>query len=204
MTVEEPRPVPIAHRLAEATARQIAAVDAFHRARRAAEQAAAVAAASRETRMDLARRVEVLRRQHQAILQRAEHALRDSGSLLAWTNPRTAFIAHRQEWFTSKVTALLGAHGVHVLGHTDVGADVVGWALAEQPDLVLVEDCLAMVPGVDVVRQIRQYCDTTVIGALVAYNDRIAAMLEAGATTVHVRAVPPAQVVDDVVAVLAS
>jgi CheY-like chemotaxis protein len=203
MTTEEPRPVPAAPSLVEVTARQIAAVDAFHRARRVAEQAAAAAASSREMRMDLARRVEVMRREHHAIMERAEHALRDSGRLLARRAP-TAFVAHRQEWFTGKVTGLLQAHGVDVLGRTDVGADMVGWALAEQPDLVLVDDTLAMLPGVDVVRQIRRYCDTTVIGATVGYSDRIQAMLDAGASTVHVRAVPPAKVVDDLMALLAS
>jgi hypothetical protein len=203
MTILELSPPPVATALADQTVRQLAAIDAFHQARRAAEHAGGAVTASREVRMDMARRMEVLRREHEVIVERMQHALHVSGGLLRGTKPRTAFIAHRQEWFTGKMTALLQAHDVEVLGHTGIGPDAIGWAVAEQPDLVLVEDTLAMVSGEDVVREIRRYCDRTVIGALVPYSDRVGPLLDAGASTVHVRAVPPAQVVEDLVASLA-
>ena len=202
MTILDRTPPPVSSALAERTARQLAQLDAFHKARRITEQAAAAAAASRERRMDSARRLEILRREHEAILERTELALRRSGQPLRCASP-TAIVAHRQEWFTGKVTEALRSRGVEVLAHTDVGADAVGWAVVEQPDLVLVDDTLAMLPGEDVVREIRRYCPgSTVIGALVPYSDRVGAMLDAGASTVHVRSIPPAQVVDELVALL--
>lgn len=188
--------------LADLTDRQLSAIDAFNRARRLAEQAAAAQAASREMRMDSARRIEILRREHQAVVERAEAAIRSSGALLHRRRAPTAVIAHRQPWFTGKVTARLEANGVRVLGSTDVGPDAVGWVIAEQPELVLVDDTLGMLSGEQTVRDVRQYCPSAVIGAQVPYSDRVGALLDAGATCVHVRSVPPAQVVDELLALL--
>jgi hypothetical protein len=178
-------------------------MEAFHRARHAVERAGERAVQSREVRMDAARRIDVVRREHRALIERAEEAIRNSGQLLAPRRAGTAIVAHRQEWFTRKIGAVLAERGILVLGHTDVGADAVGWAIAEQPDLVVVEDSLAMVTGEQAVREIRQYCERTVIGAQVPYSDRVAPMLDAGADVVHVRAVPPVQVVEELLALVA-
>lgn len=183
--------------IAAVTQRQLRAMEAFHDARHAAERAAALAAQSREARMDAARRMEVLRRQHAAVVERTEQAIRESGALLRTTRTTTAVVAHRQEWFTRKVEHALEQRGVSVLAHTAVGADAVGYALAEQPDLVIVDDTLAMLSGEDVVREVRHYCPTAVIGAQVAYSDRLAQMLDAGASAVYVRAVPPELLVEE-------
>lgn len=193
MTVTPP---PISD-FAAVTARQLDAVDAFHRARRTAERAAVASTQSREARMDASRRLDVLRRQHQAIVDRADVAIRQSGQLLSTDRGVTAIVAHRQEWFTRKVELALDRHGVTVLGHTSIGAEAVGWAVAEQPDLLVVEDSLAMLPGEQVVREVRQYCDRTLIAVQVAQPDRVAPMLAAGADAVHVRMVPPDVVVDE-------
>jgi CheY-like chemotaxis protein len=186
------------HVVAELTAKQLKAIDAFNEARLTAERIAAQTARSREMRMDVARRLEVLRREHEAVIERAEGAIRSSGEALSWTRPATAIVAHRQPWFTGKVEALLERRGVHVLGDTTVGADAVGWAVAEQPDLVIVDDTLAMITGEECVREIREFCHDTVIAAHVSRSDQVAAMLEAGANSAHLHVVPVDRLVDDV------
>jgi hypothetical protein len=51
-----------------------------------------------------------------------------------------------------------------------------------------------MMSGEDVVREVRAFAPMTRIGAQVAYDDRIALMLEAGAHSAYTRRVPPADV----------
>jgi len=178
---------------------QLQALESWHRARRLAERAAEVTTASRESRMDLDRRLEVIRAQHQAIIERTEHQLRSSVRLMRELPPRRAVIAHRNEWFASKLTADLETHGVEVLARLENGAEAVGLSVAEQPDLLVVEDRLAMLSGEDVVREVRQYAPETLIAAQVAYEDRIGALLEAGADRAYTRRMPPADVARDLV-----
>lgn len=182
---------------------QLQALETWHRARRLAERAAAVTTQSREARMDLDRRLDVIHAQHQAIIARTDEQLRTSVHLLRDAEPRRAVVAHRNEWFAGRVCAGLEARGFTVVARLDNGAEVVGIAVAEQPDLLLVEDRLAMLSGEDVVREVRRYAPVTLIAAQVAYEDRIGPMLEAGATTAYTRRVPPLEVVSDVVRLLA-
>ncbi len=172
-------------------AQQLQAIARFNAARRMAESAAAAAARSREMRMDVTRSLEVLRREHDAVVRRAHEQLRVTGALLRGTPERRVVIAHRNEWFVGKVTRVLRDSGVLVVAQVDNGADAVGIAVAEQPDLLVVEDTLAMVPGEQVVREVRSYCPQTAVAAQVAYGDRVRALLQAGAGTVFTRQVPP-------------
>lgn len=183
-------------------ARQLQAIARFTDARRMAEAAAAAAARSREMRMDVTRSLEVLRREHDAVVRRAHEQLRVTGALLRDTPEPRVLIAHRNEWFAGKVAHGLQDHGLLVVARVDNGADAVGIAVAEQPELVVVEDTLAMVPGEQVVRDVREYCPDTVVAAQVAYGDRVGALLDAGAAVVFTRSVPPGDVVDRVVDLL--
>lgn len=182
--------------------RQLAAIEAFHRARRAAAEATALAERSREMRMDAARRLEVQRREHEALIARAHEQLRLSGEVLLRPSVVRAVVAHRQPWFTDKVVGCLQQAGVEVVARTDNGADAVGIVVVEQPDLLLVEETLLMVPGEEVVRETRRYCADAVISAQVPSGDRVGRMLDAGASTVSTRQVPPAEVVEQALALL--
>lgn len=182
--------------------RQLRAVEAFNRARRAAEIAAAAVAGSREMRLDASRRLSALRREHEALIERAHAQMVASGQLLRRTAPRRAVIAHRQEWFVSKARASLAAFGVEVVAATDNGADAIGISVAEQPDLVIVEDALLMVSGPDVVREVRTYVPPAVIGGQVSSGDRIAALLDAGASAAFTRQVSPDLMVEELFALL--
>jgi CheY-like chemotaxis protein len=173
---------------------QLAAIDRWHEARRATQEAAHRTTASREARMDLARRLDVIRAEHRAIVERTDAQLRSSVELLQRTTPRRAIVVHRSSWFTDKVAADLALRSIEVVARLTNGAEAVGAAVAEQPDLLLVEDSLPMMSGEDVVREVRAFAPLTRIAAQVAYDNRIAAILEAGAHSAHTRRVPPADV----------
>lgn len=175
-------------------ARQVEAVEAFVRAVRAAQETTDAPGASREMRMDSARRTEVLRRQHEAVVARAHAQLQATGELRPCTSATRVVLAHRSEWYLDRVTATLHDRGLEVVARLDNGADTVGLAVCEQPDVLLVEDTLAMVPGIEVVRELRQLCPQTHIVAQCAYSDRVGEFLEAGASAVYTRKVPPAEV----------
>ena len=190
-TTRPEAPVRRARTELDLAAQQLSAIERFNGARHTAEQAAAVVARSREMRMDVARSLEVLRREHDAVVRRAHEQLGLTGSLLGATSDRRVVIAHRNAWFVGKLAAALHDRGLRVVAQVDNGADAVGIAVAEQPDLLVVEDTLAMVPGEQVVRDVRSYCPGTLVAAQVAHGDRVGPLLDAGAATVFTRQVPP-------------
>ena len=177
----------------ELLADQLSALDAWHRARRDSEEQIAAGSGNRETALDGRRRADALRREVDALLRRIEQALRASGDLLVAAPRPRALLAHRQSWLADKVAAALVAADVHVLGVLDDGAETVGWAVAEQPDLVLVEQMLPTIPGHQVVRRIRSFAPGTVVAAQVPYEADVPAMLDAGADLALPRRVPPAE-----------
>jgi CheY-like chemotaxis protein len=178
----------------ELAAQQLRAIDRFNTARRLAERAAAAASRSREMRMDATRRLEVLRREHAAVVARAHEQLRLTGDLLCTTAAQRVVLAHRNAWFVGKVSRALEDEGLQVVAQVDNGADAVGVIVCEQPDLVLVEETLAMVPGEAVVREVRALSPQTLVAAQVQHADRSAALREAGASLVFTRAVGPLDV----------
>ncbi len=173
---------------------QLDAIDQWHAARRATLAAAERSAASRESRMDLARRTDVIRAEHRAIIDRTDAHLRTSVELLQRTSPRRAIVVHRNAWFTEKLCTDLTARRIVVVATLTNGAEAVGAVVAEQPDLLVVEDSLPMLSGENVIREVRSFAAGTLIGAQVAYEDRIATMLEAGADSAYARRVPPTTV----------
>ena len=192
---ERPKATAVARNELEVLRQQLAAIERFNQSLVAA-RAAAAAASSRELRMDAARRMDVLRRQQQAVIARSHEQLRACGALLRTTAERRAVLAHRNAWYLDRVSAVLTARGVHVVARVDNGADAIGTALCEQPDVVLVEDSLAMVPGEQVVRQLRALCPSAQVVAQCAYGDRAGPLLDAGAAAAYARAVPPADVAE--------
>lgn len=178
---------------------QLRAMDAFHRARAATEQAARSRRMTRELRMDLARRRDVVRRQHEALVRRADEHLRASGDLLYSSTDRRAVVAHPDEWFSGRLTRRLEEQGVRVLSRVDCGAEAMGIALAEQADVVLVGDRLQMVCPQDVVRQLKPLVPHTVLAAQVPSAADIPSLLDAGAEAVFSRRMPPEQVADELV-----
>ncbi|MCA1711365.1 MAG: hypothetical protein LC789_06900 [Actinobacteria bacterium] len=149
---------------------------------------------SREMRMDRSRRLDVIRRQHRALVEATDRQLRDSGDLLRSSAAPRAVVVHRNDWFKGKVGNDLRASGICIVGELSNGADAIGRVVAEQPDLLLVEDKLPLVGGAEVVRDVRRYAPGTLIVVQVENDDDIGQFLEAGARAAFSRRVPPADV----------
>lgn len=177
----------------ELATRQLQAIDSFNRARRMAVSAAASAQGSREMRLDAARRLDVMRRQHDAVVATTDDALRSSRDTLRRAGTIRTIVVNRNTWFTRKLTSALLDQGFLVLAQLDNGADAVGTVVAEQPDLLLMEDPLPMMTAEQVVREVRRYSPATFV-AVQADSHGTAALLEAGASTVFTRQVTPADV----------
>ncbi|HEU0101135.1 MAG TPA: hypothetical protein VFR07_02350 [Mycobacteriales bacterium] len=174
-------------------ARQLAALDAWHARRRVQQEAAAAGQRSREQRLDLARRMDVIREQHRAIIARTDAQLRASCDVLDGRRPRV-LVVHRNTWFADKLGSALTQLGAEVLPRLTNGAEAVGVAVAEQPELLLVEETLPMLSGEAVVREVLSYSPASAIAVQVAYDATIRTMLEAGARATYARRVPPADV----------
>ena len=183
---------------AELLADQLRGIACWHEARRALEQLHAATGAgqplSRETRLDLDRQMDVVRRQHEAMLRHLDEQL-VSGSRLprSAVGPRVVLV-HRNEWFIGKVVEGLRSAGVEVIVQLENGADAVGVAAVEQPDLLFVEDKLPMISGPEVIRQVARLAPGTLTAAQVAHEGAVSEALEVGARAAFARRVPPAEV----------
>ena len=175
---------------------QLAAIDAWHRARRASDAAAEAVTLTREMRLDLSRRVEARRREQEALQARADAQLRETGSALAGRARTRVVLAHRNAWLRDNVARRLEARSVHVVGAFDDGAEAAGTIVAEQPDLVLVEDRLPTLSGIDLVRRVRTFAPGAVVGAQCLDGDGVRALVDAGAHAVFTRRDPPADIAD--------
>lgn len=178
---------------AELIADQLAAIDAWNSARRDTERELAGPDTTREAALDARRRLSALRRETAALRARSEHALRASGQQLRTGGRPRVLLVHRQEWLRRALTAALEAEGVSVLGSLDDGAEGVGWAVAEQPDLLLVEELLPTLTGSEVVRRVRAFSPRTVVAAQAGSEARVQPMLDAGAHLAVSRRVRPAE-----------
>lgn len=147
---------------AERTLRQVQGIDAWNADRRVREDLHPAGCDSRDYRQDASRRLDILRRTHQAFVSRTAKGLAASGEDLTRSRALTVIIAHRHARFVQNVTAALMAHGVTVLVSTDNGPDALGAVVAEQPDVVLVGDQLAMMTGDDLLAETRLFAPLTV------------------------------------------
>ena len=178
---------------------QLAAVDAWNDARRDAEAQAEVGAVSREMRLDLGRRLEARRREHLALVARAEQQLRETGGALSAAARRRAVLAHRNAWLRDSVAKRLEELGVCVVGAFGDGAEAAGTVVVEQPDLVLVEDRLPTVSGLELVQRIRAFSPRTVIGVQCLDEGGVPTFVRAGAEPVFTRRVPPTDIAEHLV-----
>lgn len=147
-------------------------------------------------RLDLDRRLDARRREQAAIIARADAQLRLTGDILGTNGPLRAVVAHRNEWIARKITGLLADRKVHVVGTFTDGADAAGTVVAEQPDLLVVEDRLPTLTGVDVVREAREYSPLSVVGAQALDDAGFSSLVDAGAHAVFTRHIPPGDIVD--------
>ncbi|MEX2291259.1 MAG: hypothetical protein WD794_13160 [Mycobacteriales bacterium] len=180
--------------------RQVLAVDAWIAARRDLERQLRAPGRSRDERMDVERQVEALRRTHDAIKGCCARGLDAEIEPFHQPGP-TAVVAHRHPWFAEKLSLNLGVLGVAVLACTDNGPEALGAVLAEQPDVLLAGDRLAMMTGMDFLAECRVYAPETLL-AVQASDEQQADAHRALSDTVFLRHVPPAAVAEALVALL--
>jgi CheY-like chemotaxis protein len=178
--------------------RQVQAIDAWVAARREREQAWHAPSKTRDERMDVDRQIEVLRRTHDAIKGRCARGLGAEVEAMRSSGP-TAVIAHRHVWFVDKVALLLGERGIAVVACTDNGAEALGAVVAEQPDIVLVGDRLAMMSGHVLLAETRRFAPSA-LRSVQASDQQQADALQDAADAVFLRHHPPAVVADALVA----
>ena len=196
-------PAPQGHRTQlDLMTAQLRAIDAWNAAQRAGEAAADAVGLTREMRLDLTRRMDARRREQQALLRRADEQLRRSGEALEGRPRVRAVLAHRNGWLRDKVAARLEEHGVAAVGVLEDGADAAGTLVVEQPDLLLLEDRLPTLSGIQVVRRAREFAPLTVVGVQVLDSGEIPTLVNAGAQAVFTRRIPPVDIADQLVGCL--
>ncbi|MCU1691590.1 MAG: hybrid sensor histidine kinase/response regulator [Frankiales bacterium] len=107
--------------------------------------------AAREARMEQERREAVRRREQEALQARAS-AVHASDPV----RPR-AVVLHRAAWTRQALCQALVRAGVDVVEMHEDGAAGLGAVIAEQPDLVVVQEQLPWKDGLEVVREVRRF-----------------------------------------------
>jgi CheY-like chemotaxis protein len=168
-------------------------------------QAATAAVRNRQAGVAARRRIDVLRRQHQALMGRAAERLVDARRTSATGGrvPTRVVVAHRDGRFVADLQAELAKLGHLVVASTDNGADAIGITVAEQPDVLLVDDSLLMLSGEQVVRDVRVYSPGALVAAQVPDSSRVQRLLEAGARAVFPETVPAVDVARELVVLAA-
>lgn len=138
------------------------------------------ASLSREQRLDLRRRVDVLARQHRALVQRTDVPL--DGGWWSSSRPRVVLVQAHDEARRRLARALERSGATVLLAGTN-GAEAVGISVAEQPDLVLVGARVQMMASEDVVRDVRRFAPRAAVVMQVTDDRQRAGALDAGATT---------------------
>lgn len=190
------------HSVAAVIVRQLEAVDLWNACREQREALLLAYPSSRQSQLEARRQVEVFRRAQEALLERTSQALTCPPSSAMLAGPRTAVVAHRHPWFVEKVTEELARRGIAVVATTDNGAVAVGFVVAEQPGLLLVEETLAMLSGPQVLAEAALFASATVRAAHVCDSDGVGRMLDAGARSVWARPASPAEIAEGLLAAL--
>jgi len=177
-------------------ARQQAAVAAWTRQAELLAELAEAETTSREERMDAQRRLDALQRTQEALLARS------GTSPAPLENHPRAVLVHRNAWLRDKLRLHLAELGVQVLAEAEDGAEGLGIAIAEQPDIVVVEDRLPSLPAVELVTALREYVLGALVAAHVEHQEDVPGLVEAGADAVFSRRVPPSDMADALAALL--
>jgi CheY-like chemotaxis protein len=172
---------------------QLDGVAAWQIAARARELADRARQDNRELRLDARRRLESLRRANAALIAQSEATITEALHVLDVAPPR-AVVVHRQDWMREKLAVGLSEHGLAVIAEADDGADALGICIAEQPDLLLLEDRLPSMTATEVLSAVREFSPCTLAAAQVESDRSIGPMLDAGAAAVFGRRVPVATV----------
>ena len=169
-----------------------AALRAFSRSRDAPVAVEPGNGAAREARMEQERR--------QAVVEREQEWLHACADALGGERPVAgaepgcphAVVVHRAAWIRDALSRELELVGIVVVQLAADGAAGLGGVVAEQPDLVVVQEQLPWKDGLQLVREVRRFAPSARIAV---HLDRPAAeqgARDAGADAVFPRATRPA------------
>jgi CheY-like chemotaxis protein len=149
---------------------------------------------SREARLDQDRALQARDRERAALLAHLDR--QELALLTGQPLPRRPMIvvAHRQPWWRDKVRDALDSAGLCVDFVLEDGADVVAVLVTEQPEVVLAEDRLPTVTGIDLIRRARVLSPGSFVALQVADEHALQEALDAGARAAYTRQVPPADI----------
>jgi CheY-like chemotaxis protein len=181
MTFPSPDPMTV---LAERLVRQLEGLERWHavRAARLADLDLRLSASSRDERLVAGRQRDALERAHAVVEEQAGEQLRTG--LQPSAGASTLLVAHPQPWTAERLSARLGDLGMCVIAQDGNGADALGRLVAEQPDVLVVNDVLSMLSGVQLIEEARLLAPATRVVALVSGSAGFALAQEAGAHAV--------------------
>lgn len=175
--------------------RQLQAIDAWNRARRQVEGRSQRSGPGAQVPAEPATRRAVLRRKHQALVDRTHAQLAASGAVLRSTAAHRLVVVHRDTDFATRLTQALVGAPLALSGWAVDGADGVGLAVAEQPDVVLLEESPLSVPIDEALADLRTYCPQAGLVVQVGDTQRVGDLLRSGTAMVLHRQLPVEQVV---------
>ena len=178
---------------------QLRGVAAFYDDRRRRAAIPAARTVTREMQLDARRRRDVDVREQSALQAHAQRQLSESAHLLASVVRPRAVLAHRNAWLRTKVADGLRAHGVQVVAVLDDGADASGAVIMEQPELVLVEDRLTSMSGLEVLKRAQAFAPKSLVAAQLEDSSQLHRFLDAGARAVFTRRTAPADIAAEAV-----
>ena len=126
----------------------------------------------------------------------------DDGHRVRAVAARTVLIVHRHQWFTGPLSQSLADDDTAVPYVIADGAEGIGIMVAEQPDVVVIEDRLSSVTAVDFVTRARVLAPRTAVAVQIATAETSTEVLTAGARAVFTRRLAPADAAQHVKALL--
>ena len=129
----------------------------------------------------------------QALVARSQRKVQQSNEALE--TPR-AILAYRQTWPARAVSDALTARGGAVVALLSDGAELVGATIAEQPEVVVTEELLPTLTGIEAVTQICEFAPTAFVAVQVDVATHAPAFLKAGARAVFSRRIPGPRLAD--------
>jgi CheY-like chemotaxis protein len=176
---------------------QLQGLTAWQRALAQRMLAAGVLQDTREQRLDARRRIDALKRAHSALLEQADRLVEDTHALLDG-GPARGIVVHRDPWMRRRLSESFNQVGLRVVAEADDGAEGLGLAILEQPEVLLLESRLPSMTGLEVVSSARELAPKTLIAVQVDHDGDMTALLDAGADAVYNRRLPAAVLCEQV------
>jgi hypothetical protein len=140
-----------------------------------------------------------LDRQRCALTARTHEQLIRSGAPLESDLPRRLVLAHRSDWFVERLEESLRGTGLLMVSRVRDADEAVGCVVAEQPDVLLVEDELPGMEVVVLVQEVLRYSPACAVGVQVQDREQVGRLLDAGGAFVCHRQLPPVEVAQQLV-----